>query len=154
MQGGKLKSPPALTVVGGLEPSTAYRGTVRPSPIPEFVDFIDKSFRIRTTPELANLIDEPPHRLRTAFFWVFCHVFVSLIGKRDWVLENVIERDVERLSNRNAISRDGEYRPFSMAMTVWRVTPMWLASSAWLISLWANLSDRIKLVTLVGLIMR
>ncbi len=67
--------------------------------IPELVDFIDKSFGIRTTTELADLINKPPRRLGTACFSFICHVFVSLIGRRDWILENVVERDVERLSN-------------------------------------------------------
>src|SRR5690606_1011656 len=49
----------------------------------------------------------------------------------------------------NAISRDGEYLPFSIAMTVCRVTPIRSASSAWVISSWAKRKERIALVTLV-----
>src|ERR687892_601491 len=52
---------------------------------------------------------------------------------------------------RKAISSDGEYRPCSMAMTVCRVTPIRSASSAWVISPWANRRARIELETLVGL---
>jgi hypothetical protein len=65
----------------------------------EFVNFIDQSLGIGAIPELANLVDKPPCRLRSACFSVFCHVYISLIGRWDWVLENVIELDVERLGD-------------------------------------------------------
>jgi hypothetical protein len=50
----------------------------------------------------------------------------------------------------NAISRDGEYLPCSMAMMVCRVTPIRSARSAWVISPFTKRRDRIALVTLVG----
>ena len=49
----------------------------------------------------------------------------------------------------NASSRLGEYFAFSIATTVWRLTPMRSASSAWVISPVWNLSSRMRFATRV-----